>query len=879
VADSEPDALLERSAQLSALSGRLAAVTESRNGQVVLLRGEAGIGKTTLLRMFCAGHGDGGRVLWAGCEPLFTPRPLGPLLDVAALTGGELREKVEAGAAPHDVATALLREVAGPAPTVLIVEDLHWADAATLDVIRLVARRVATAALLLVATYRDEELGRIHPLRLVLGELPAAPSISRLELAPLSRDAVAQLCEASHVDPAGLYARTAGNPFFVTEAIAAGSERMPATVRDAVLARAARLNDAARGLLDAVAIVPRRAEVWLLESISESPVVALDECLHSGMLRAEADGVAFRHELARLAIEESIAADRVVGLHRRAIAALSAPGIGELDLARLAHHAEAAGDAEPVLRFATAAAEHAASVGAHREAESQYARALRFAHGLAAVDRAELLQRFADECYVTEMREQGLEALDEALAIHERLGDRRRQGHIQQLRARMLVCIARVQEARIAGRRAVSLLGGLEPGFELARAKAVLCEISMRADEIEETIAGGRGAIALAERVGDDEALALSLGSVGTAELSRGIEAGRDKLERGLEVAKEAGLAAESGRIYVNLVAALTRRRDWNVADRYIAEGIEWCDERGLEAWRHYLICGLAESHLHRGRWAAAADVAVGILEGPQREVVGPRQMALSTLAFVRARRGDPGYWPLLEEAAEIARRVGELQYLAPTAIQRAEVAWLEGRPGDIVDETEAAYRLAIAHGAEDFVGELAKWRWRGGLREAPPAEADAIHRLQLGGRWREAAEIWRAQDFRYEAALALADSGEVAPMREALDELHAMGAKPAAAIVARRLRELGERSLPRGPRVRTMSNPAGLTARELEVVPLLAEGLRNAQIAERLIISPKTVDHHVSAILRKLDAGTRGEAGAHAARLGLTKARGPAQT
>jgi DNA-binding NarL/FixJ family response regulator len=206
-------------------------------------------------------------------------------------------------------------------------------------------------------------------------------------------------------------------------------------------------------------------------------------------------------------------------------------------------------------------------------------------------------------------------------------------------------------------------------------------------------------------------------------------------------------------------------------------------------------------------------------------------------------------------------------------AIARAEAAWLEGRPDVIASETDELYRtlLRIGHGA--LAGEIAVWRRRAGiLAEAPAASLPEHHRLLLAGNGAGAATILRERGCRYAAALALIDTDDPIALREAHEELRALGAAPAAARAARRLRELGERAIPRGPRQRTRSNAAGLTARELEVLPLLVEGLRNAEIAERLIVSPKTIDHHVSAILRKLEVRTRAQVRAAAARLELIK-------
>ena len=370
--------LLERANALSVLNACLSRLKEASEGRVVLVGGEAGVGKTALLRVFCQRQGAEVPALWAGCDPLFTPRPLGPLLSLAESHGGDFEHLVGGSPMPHEVASGLLRLLVSYPSPVFVLEDLHWADEATLDVFRLLVRRVGPAPVLVVASYRDDELDRRHPLRRVLGELATNRSVRRVALGRLSYGAVAQLAAPRGVDAEQLYAKTDGNPFFVAEVLAAGAEEVPSTVRDAVLARAAPLSPDARAVLDAVAVVPAQAELWLVEALAPGSLLALDECLVSGVLVASPAGVAFRHELARQAVEGSLGPGRRTSLHRRALAALAEPPHGEQDLARLAHHAEAAGDAGAVLRFALPAARKAAALGAHREAAAQYGRAPAF---------------------------------------------------------------------------------------------------------------------------------------------------------------------------------------------------------------------------------------------------------------------------------------------------------------------------------------------------------------------------------------------------------------------------------------------------------------------------------------------------------------------
>ena len=418
--------LLERTLELDTLAEELATVTGTRSGRLVLLGGEAGIGKTALAQAFCS-RLDSVRVLTGACEALQTARPLGPLVDVATETGGELASLVETGASASDVLAAFLAELRRRPANVVVLEDLHWADEATLDLVRLLGRRIEGAPALVVITYRDDELGRAHPLRLVLGELPRA-AVTRLRLEPLSAAGVEILARPHGVDPGELHDRTSGNPFYVTEALATGGAALPASVRDAVLARAMRLSVEARALLDAVAIVPPRAELWLLEAIAPAELAHLEECLSSGMLHADRDGIAFRHEIARVVIEETLLPVRRLALHRAALAALAAAPRRRADLARVAHHAEAAGDVEAVLEFAPAAAERAAGLGAHRESAAQLARAIRFAADLPDDERARLLEWRAYECYLTGAIGEAIDARCRALDEHRTRGDRLREG-------------------------------------------------------------------------------------------------------------------------------------------------------------------------------------------------------------------------------------------------------------------------------------------------------------------------------------------------------------------------------------------------------------------------------------------------------------------
>ena len=848
--------LLERSDQLSALGDSLDSVAADGGGRLVLVRGEAGVGKTALLRRFREDRDGAVRILWGNCDPLFTPRPLGPLLALP-----ELEDVVAGEVLPHEVVAALVDELRRPAPTVFVLEDLHWADEATLDVLRLLCRRLETLPALVVGTFRDDELDRAPLLRIVLGELGTNERASRLKLTPLSPAAVAKLAQPHGVDDVELYRKTGGNPFFVVEAIAAGGEEIPDTVRDAVFARQAQLSPAAKDLLGVVAVVPPRAELWLLETLAGDDIGALDECLASGMLRVEAGGVTFRHELARLAVEDSTSPTRKLDLHGRALAALASRPETAVDLARLAHHAEEARDVDAVLRYAPAAGARSAALGAYREAAGQYARALRFGDRLEAAQRAELLELRSRACYLTDQYDEGIAALEHAVELRRSVGDDLKTGDDLRILAEFLWCPGRVAEAERRATEAVAVLEQLPPGRELAAAytkRAFLCVCGARDQEGREW---ARRALAIAEPFGEDEIAVEAYGFLAEFDGPAGVE-------RAHERARKAGFSEQVANRYIPLGFMATEAHRHADATRCLDEGIAYCSERGFELFRLYLLTARARLELNQGHWPDAADTAAAVLRVP-RTSISPRILCLVVIALLRARRGDPGHQELLDEAWELAEPTGEVYRLWPVAAARAEAAWLRGDHDAVRNATERTLELALELETPVAIGELAVWRRRSGIDDGLAPRAPKPYALELAGEALGAGERWAELGSPYESALAFSQTDDEDSVRRAHEGLQRLEAKPAAAFAARRLRELGA-SVARGPRPSTRDNPANLTVREVEVLGLVAEGLRNADIARRLFLSEKTVDHHVSAILRKLGVRTRGEAGAAGARLGL---------
>jgi DNA-binding CsgD family transcriptional regulator len=839
-----PSGLLERDAELAELTGW--AREARRRGRVVLVAGEAGIGKTSLVDAFLAALPGSVPVLRGACEALSTPRPLAPLFDLA-----RLRSLLAGGAEPITVVRALLDLLAERAGSVLVVEDLHWADDATLDLLRHLARRVGEARALVVVTVRDDELGDRHPARVALGDI--APT-RRITLSGLSRAAVARLAGTPEVD--ALFRRTRGNPFFVTESLAAGTA-LPATVSDAVLARAARLPAAARHVLD-VAAVLGTARPALLLAAAGGAGGDLNRCVAAGLLVEDDVGTAFRHDLARSAVVAAIPPGRRVELHAAVLAVLDDAGAAS---AVLAHHAEAAGRPAAALHHARRAALRAARLGAHRQAAEQYARALRALPGDADGERAELLVLASREWALCDEVARATADAEAALRLRAAARDRLREGDLLAWLSRLAWMSERVAAAEALARHAVEVLDELPPGVELARAMATLAQQLATDHGRPEALPWGLRALNLAERLGAADIAAQATIDIGLTRALAADPEGVALIREGIDRARAAGSDDHAARGAFQLVRVANTVLRADEADAAAAAATAFCDERGVPFWGDYALALHAQSLLLRGDWDAAADRAGEVWRRTRPTSPAVRStVAAVTLGLVALRRGEPA--GLLDRAAEHA---APLPWRAGLGIAAAlaERAWLGGTLPAFAAELRRDWAVR-RHCDGWWNAELTWWLQVAGT----PAEPQAGFAQAVAGGWRAAADGFRDLGLPYHRALALAESPEEAPLREALEIAGSFDARPLGRLVARRLRALGARNI---PRQRSGSADRGpLSPREREVLTLLAEGLRDAEIAARLHVSERTVHHHVSAVLRKLAAPSRTAAVAVALREGL---------
>jgi DNA-binding CsgD family transcriptional regulator/energy-coupling factor transporter ATP-binding protein EcfA2 len=859
--------LVERETALHTLRTALADAAGG-SGRTVLVAGEAGVGKTSLLRALADVHGAArGGVWWGGCDALETPHALGPLLDIAR----EQRPRFAAalGGPRPALFDAVLDELRA-APRLLVVEDVHWADEATLDLLKYLGRRIARTRSLLVLSYRDDEVGATHPLRRVVGELPA-DALLRLPLARLSPQAVQTLAARAGRSAAGLHALTQGNAFFVAELLRSDADGVPATVQDLVLARLARLPAPAQALVRLAAVMPTRAEQALVQALLAPAPEAVEAALASGLLLADGQHWRFRHELARRAVEAALSAPAAQALHAQVLAALQqggTAGLAEAPVARLVHHAARAGDAAAIARLAPAAAAEAATRGANREAAALWRTALRQGRPADADEHRRWLEAYLHSAWMVASRD---DELLEACHTLERLA--RERGDLADAalslsrQSQVLVGQLRHPEANAVSRAALALVEPLPPSAAQCRVWQIEAWMRMLERDCADSLAWSERALAAAQALGDAALAQRARSAQATALLFIDYAAARRQLQASAAACREAGQWSLAAMELSNLGSGAGELMQLHDAEPALRELLALVAERELDSAWDYASAWLALVRLARGDWHEAGSLADAVLQRESSSEMS-RLMAWLALARLRARRGDPGVAEALAAAERLAAPSATLQRLAPTAATLAEAAMLQGEPARAAAAVRAALPLAQAKGHAWFVGELAYWGWRAGIIDAAPVGCAEPWALQIGGRWREAAAAWQALDCPYHQAQALAE-GDAEAQREALALLDRLGAPAAAEALRRRLREAGVRGVARGARASTREHPIALTRAERHVLALMVQGLRNAEIAARLHRSVRTVDHHVAAVLAKGGCSSRLEAVRRAEREG----------
>lgn len=836
-------ALLERDDALARLREALDSALAG-NGRLVLLSGEAGIGKTTLVERFVARHAQDVPTHWGACEPFLSPRPFGPIHDLAV--GIDALAQALNAAADHDVVYRAWQD-AWRTPSIIVIDDLHWADEASLDLLRRLEPGLDSQPTLVILTARDDPLSSRPGVAAFLEQAAGWPAVGHIRLEPLTVAAVRQLAGDDAVDIDALHRETGGNPFFITEVLAAPGRRLPASVRDAVWARTTALSAASRSVIEAAAILGGRSERRHLEALADDVGSGLAQGVAAGILTAEADGFAFRHDLTRQAILDSIPMTRAIALHKRALQVLRIdPETGQ-DWTRLAHHAVGAGDPDAIWTYAGAAGRQASWARAHNAAVAWFERALEYASGRPDAEAADFFDAYAQELDTVDRRGDCIAARERAAALWEASGNAARSGASLAYLATMLQVVGRMPDALAANARALAALEPLGPSEDLIsvyNAQAWLCLGSDRSEAGAEL---ATRAIAMAEAIGAHDDIPRLTEIAGLCELYGDHAKGIALLERSLAAALELGKMTRAGNTYANLGSIYIDFHKFDRADAVQSLGLAFARLHELGSIYAFMEGWQAVLEVHLGRWAAA-DATIGA--ALQRTAPSPgRGQALLALGRLRTRNGSGDGIEPLRESLNILQHQGFRQREGLIRAALAEAAWQAGDLAQVREHVEAGLALALRYRQPWYVGELGYWAWRSGRPVALPDWAATAYVLEIAGRWQEAATLWETLGCPFERARALS-AGDHAARATALTLFEGLGARPAIASLS------ADRPAPTAaPLV------AGLTPRQSLVLTLLAEGLTNAEIASRLRLSVKTVDHHVAAILARLDVHTRDEA------------------
>lgn len=858
--------LIERERELEQLDAMIQAAARGQ-GAVALVSGEAGIGKTSLIHRLFDSLPRGWRAAAGGCDALFTPRPLGPVRDMAHMLGPEVRAQLERGDRQQLFGAVLDTVSWSNAPMLLVWEDMHWADHATLDLLRYLGRRISFLPLLLVLTYRDDEVGDQHPLMRVLEELPPAVR-EQVPLRRLSPRAVSALARKASLPGDWLYQKTAGNPFLVTEMLAAGqgaSDSLPASIREAVTVRQGRLPGGARELLELISVIPAAVPPELVRELGgEEAALIADDLTGAGILQASTAGdIRFRHEIARVATLERIPSKVRRAHHARILEALKALG-ENAPLDQMVHHAAGALDGAAVLAIAPEAASRAAASGAHREAAAHLGTALRFVEEADAETAAMLHERWAYEsALAARIDDEVLNARRHAITLWQVLGRQDKVGENLRWLSRMHWYRGEAPEAARLADQAIRVLESIPPSAEQAMAFSLRSQLHMLNDQMEEAVYWGQRALALEADFPRPDLRAHALNNIGTALVFRGRSEGVAMLQDSLDISLAHNLHEHAARAYTNLSEYAVEFRQFELAEKVIASGIAYDIDHDLDAWTYYLQGRLALLRMEQGRLKDAVTMARAITEREDLTLV-VRLPALLVQARAAMRLATAEASRLMEQAYADAMATDELQHIVPARLTLIEHAWLTGNGAQANEHLDALFALSEGDRHPWNIGERAVWARRLG-RVKPGVDMAALpepFRLELEGQIEPAAQAWRALGMPYAAALVCLQSDNPDLLSQAVHDLQAMGAEAGAAYARRRASELGAtRRLPRprrGNYKAAREHPLGLTRREQDVLRLIVKGCSNREISETLGRSPRTVEHHVSAVLSKLNAQNR---------------------
>ncbi|HEY0677988.1 MAG TPA: AAA family ATPase [Chitinophagaceae bacterium] len=852
--------LVEREGLFATLQKEFQKITAGE-GHCIFIGGEAGIGKTSLVKEFCKSQKDGCRIYQGACDSLFTPRPLAALYDIMWQINSDLWPNSYAIENRSDLFAGFFREMSNQSERSLIVfEDIQWADEATLDFIKFFARRITQLRCLFILTYRDNEIHSKHPLRNVLGQLPS-DSFTRMQLEPLSRPAVEKMVLDKGYSGEDVYSITGGNPFYVTEILSSYNQVVPDNIKDSILSAYNRTAEGTRRIWELLSVSPTGFELTYLEKFDPLYASAIEDSLELKILFLKDGLIFFKHELFRRAIETSLSPLKRIALNRRILELFRENFEEKQEIERIIHHAKNANEYELVVKYAPVAGRHASGVGAHIEACKLFLTAIEYYQGKDITILINFYESYAYECYLTNQVKEAIIYTGKSLGIWKEMGNVEKTGKSMRFLSRLWWLDGHPENAKKFAEQAIEVLNDQPASQAKAMAFSNMSQLKMLSDEPHESIAWGEKAIAIATEIGDEEVLSHALNNVGSVlmNIRSSDPKGNECLEQSLQIALRNCFHEHAARAYSNLGSNALKLKKYALARQILDDGIKYCEERNLESSRSIMLSLKSILNLETGDWKTAYSIADNILKN-ENHLLAFTIALITVSATIKMRRGDADAPALLRDSAVKSFSTKELQRIIPCLNALLEYEWLTGIV--LIKKEE----LDLVKGKiEQSIYSIEKSEFVFWLRKARKehlslCEVHEGYDVSTIKKAQHAASIWARTGSPYAQAITLFE-GNDEDKRKALKIVHHLGATAVYEKMKLEMRTSGIKSIPRGLRKTTESNAALLTIRELDVLQLVKEGMQNKEIAARLYISAKTVDHHISSILFKLSVNSRAKA------------------
>ncbi len=864
-------ALIERDGFMASLQKHFEDISDGE-GHCVFISGEAGIGKTALVKAFCKKQSDECSIYQGACDALFTPRPLAPLYDILWQVNKERWPTAPSSEERSALFPDFFQELSAKKGKLLIVfEDIHWADEGTLDFIRFFARRIYQLPCLFILTYRDDEIHSRHPLRNVLGQLPP-DSFTKLVVTPLSKQAVVEMATHKGYSGEDVYGISGGNPFYVNEILASYSPGVPDNIKDSILSVYERQKEGTKNAWQIWSVMPEGLEVDRVAKLKSALGKAIDHCFAISVIIVQNGKVVFKHELYRRTIEESLTPFKRMELNKIMLDLFLNSFEEKGEIERILHYAKNANEKKLVVKYAPEAAAKAASIGAHKEASKLFLTAIEYFEGNDTNQLAKFYEAYAYECYLSNQIKEAISFTEKALSLWKEKADIEKTGDSLRFLSRLWWFDGNREHADNFAWQAIDVIEDHPASFTKAMAFSNMSQLKMLSDEPAECMLWGDKAIAMAKELGSEEILCHALNNAGSVQMfiHSSEEKGIAMLQQSLEIALKNGYHEHAARAYTNLASGLVKMKKYALARNILDDGIHYCEEGDLNSWSFYMLSWKARLNLETGEWEEACSIADNLLKNENQPAI-IKITALIVVAKIIMRKGDKDALPLLLEAKTRSFKTKELQRVIPSMAALLEYEWLTGKT--IIENTDIEQTIVLMqHAGIDFEkNEFVFWMKKAGRHFVAGKEVAEAFDISSTAKALKAAGFWKKSGCAYEQALALFE-GKDDDKRKAMGLVQDLGAIAVYEKMKQEMRHLGIKNIPRGIRNSTRSNAAFLTGREMEILQLLKEELHNKEIAAQLYISAKTVDHHVSNILFKLDADSRSKAVTKAESMGILK-------